>query len=139
MRYKHWCWLLLLSLATYKVQATTTEALVKQVLEQNLHASQQKNSDAYMATVHTQSLSWDITRQQIKGIFDNFDLSYHLDAFELVAQDDEYVYTKVWLTTKKIKGAAFKNNRLQALIVFKQERGEWKIWSQANMQITYLN
>ncbi|WP_105901984.1 hypothetical protein [Vibrio gangliei] len=110
-----------------------------QVLKQNLHASQQEDVDAYMATMHTQSLVWTPTKHQIEMVFDNFDLTYQLDQFDFVAQDDEYAYAKIWMTKTKISGGQFKNNRVQALVVFKQENGAWKVWSQANMQIKYLD
>ncbi|MGO2509551.1 MAG: hypothetical protein ACTH6Y_11200 [Vibrio hibernica] len=43
------------------------------------------------------------------------------------------------MRTTKVSGPTFHNNKLEALIVFKQEGETWKIWSQANMQIQYLD
>ncbi len=139
MKVKYWMYLVLVILFTHKTQAANTEELVKQVLEQNLVASQQEDMDAYMATMHTQSLSWIPTKQQIEMAFNNFDLTYQLDSFDYVGEDNEYAYAKIWLKTTKKSGGAFNDNKLQALVVFKQENGAWKIWSQANMQVKYLN
>lgn len=139
MKVKYCMYLVLVILFAHKAQAANTEELVRQVLEQNLVASQQEDIDAYMTTMHTQSLAWIPTKNQLEMTFSNFDLNYHLDSFDYVAEDNEYAYAKIWLKTTKNAGGAFNDNRLQALVVFKQEKGAWKIWSQANMQVKYLN
>lgn len=133
------CCVVLLGLITTPASATTTEDLIRQVIDRNLDASQREDSKAYMATMHSQSLAWVPTKKAIQDIFGNYKLNYSLDQFHYITQENEYAYARVWMRTTKVSGPTFHNNKLEALIVFKQEGETWKIWSQANMQIQYLD
>lgn len=133
------CCVVLFSLITTPVSAATTESLVRQVIDDNLDASQREDSEAYMATMHSQSLAWVQTKKAIQDIFGNYKLNYSLDQFHYITQESEYAYARVWIRTTKVSGPSFHNNKLEALIVFKKEGEKWKVWSQANMQIQYLD
>ncbi|MBD1574026.1 hypothetical protein HC725_12190 [Vibrio sp. S17_S38] len=133
------CCVVLFGLITTPVSAATTESLVRQVIDENLDASQREDSDAYMATMHSQSLAWIPTKKAIQGIFGNYKLNYYLEQFHYIAQENEYAYARVWIRTTKVSGPSFNNNKLEALIVFKKEGEKWKVWSQANMQIQYID
>ncbi|MGV3001597.1 hypothetical protein [Vibrio sp.] len=130
-------WLLLSMLFSVKALADTSQE-VYQVLQDNLTATKNEKIADYMNTMHSQSLSYPQTQQVLLPIFDNYELDYQLQDFQFVGEDNEYAYAKLWLETTKVSGAVFANNRMQILVVFKKENGQWKIWSQANMVIQYL-
>ncbi|MGO2509550.1 MAG: hypothetical protein ACTH6Y_11195 [Vibrio hibernica] len=72
------CCVVLLGLITTPASATTTEDLIRQVIDRNLDASQREDSKAYMATMHSQSLAWVPTKKAIQDIFGNYKLNYSL-------------------------------------------------------------
>ncbi|GLT14453.1 hypothetical protein [Vibrio algivorus] len=132
-----WYWFLLSMLFSVKALANTSQE-VYQVLQDNIIAAKNEKITDYMNTVHSQSLLYLQTQQAMSPIFDNYELDYQLQDVQFVGEDNEYAYAKAWLETTKISGAVFANNRMQILVVFKKENGQWKIWSQANMVIQYL-
>ena len=71
-------------------------------------------------------------------LFPAYDVKYELIDYQFIGEDSEYAYVKVKQRTKKISGPAFQDNEVEALFVFKQENGTWKLWTQANLSISYL-
>ncbi|MFH1868474.1 MAG: hypothetical protein ABH843_05840 [Candidatus Omnitrophota bacterium] len=113
-------------------------AAIKKVVLDNLGTIGKENMSAMMATIHTQSPGYLITKQQTQEIFDTFDISYELKYYQYIGQDGGYAVARVIQVTKKISGPAFQNNELDMIQVFKQEDGVWKYWSQAILDAKYL-
>lgn len=105
----------------------STEAAVKQLVLNNLKHTQNENLEATLAA----------TKPALKQLFTRYDLAYKLLDFKYIGEDGEYAYAKIKQHTSKISGPAFNNNTLEALMVFKLENQQWKLWTQANLSITY--
>lgn len=116
-----------------------TESDVLEVVVDNFKALDQEDVPAYMDTIHTQSLMYKTTENALNLTFRIYDLEYDLQKVSFIGADDKYAYVKVVFETRKLKGPAFQNNQIEALIVFKQDNGEWKMWSQANLQLNKVN
>lgn len=129
-----------LSLALIGMPALAdTAADINAVIQQNLTHTQNEDLDAMMSTVHSQSPSYMPTRQAIGQLFPVFDLKYEILEYRFIAEDDEYAYAKIKQLTTKVAGPAFNNNEIEALQIFKKENGHWKLWTQANLQIKFVN
>ena len=128
---------LMMSQITYAEDQTTAK-LIEDVLKANLNAGQQENLEAMLNTVHSQSPSYLMTKQEMIAIFDNFDISYELTYYKYIGQDNDYAVARARYTTKKISGYAFKDNEVDTIHIFKKENGEWKIWSAAILDVKYL-
>lgn len=115
-----------------------TASDIKQLIADNLKYTQAEDLDAVMSTMHSQSPSLLPTRSTLKQLFPLYEIKYHLDDVAFVGSDNKYAYAKVIQTTTKISGPAFHNNRIEALQIFKKENNQWKLWAQANLEITYL-
>lgn len=126
--------LILLSVNTY---ADTASDLKNAVLD-NFKHTKNENFDAVMGDIHTQSPAYLQTQQILQQLFPAYDLQYELVSYKFIGEDNEYAYAKVKQKTQKISGPAFQNNEIEMLMVFKQEDGVWKIWTQANLSISYI-
>ncbi|EAW30192.1 hypothetical protein GP2143_01575 [marine gamma proteobacterium HTCC2143] len=126
--------IILLSTAAY---ADTASDIEKAILD-NLEHTQNEDSAAVMGDMHSQSPAYLPTQQMLQQLFPAYDLKYELISYKFVGEDDEYAYAKVKQRTKKISGPAFQNNEIEVLMVFKQENGIWKLWTQANLLISYI-
>jgi len=128
---------LMMSQITYAEEQTTGK-LIEDVLKENLNAGQQENLQAMLNTVHSQSPSYLMTKQQMSAVFENFDISYKLTYYKYIGQDNDYAVARARLSSKKISGSAFKDNEVDTIHIFKKENGEWKIWSAAILDVKYL-
>ena len=126
--------LLLLSTTAF---ADTSSDIEKVVLE-NLEHTQDENMDAVMADLHSQSPAYPQTQQVLPQLFSVYDLKYELISYNFLAEDEEFAYAKVKQRTSKVAGPEFMNNEIELLVIFKQENGVWKLWTQANLSITYI-
>lgn len=126
--------LLLLSTAAY---ADTSSEIEDAILD-NLEHTQNEDVGAVMEDMHSQSPAYQPTQQMLQQLFPVYDLKYELLNYKLVGEDDEYAYVKVKQRTEKISGPAFQNNEIEMLMVFKQENGLWKLWTTANLSVSYL-
>ena len=125
--------ILLLSTAVY---ADTASDIEKAVLD-NLEHTQNEDIEAVMGDMHSQSPSYLPTQQLLMQLFPAYDVKYELIDYQFIGEDSEYAYVKVQQRTKKISGPAFQDNEVEALFVFKQENGTWKLWTQANLSMSY--
>jgi len=124
---------LLLSFSAFSDVASDVE---RAILD-NLKNVQSENMEGTLATMHSQSPSYLPTQQMLQKIFPAYDLKYELVKYQFVGSDDEYAYAKVLQKTTKVNGAAFQDNEVEALQVFKKENNQWKLWAQANLSINF--
>jgi len=112
---------------------------IKQNVLNNLKYAQAEDSEKSMSTMHSQSPSYMPTKDMMSQIFGNYKLSYELLDFKYVAYDGDLAYVRIKQVTKKISGPAFQNNEIDAIQIFRQESGVWKLWTQANIEIKYID
>ncbi len=75
---------------------------------------------------------------QFGQIFKTYKLEYSLDDFKLLYHDDEVALTRVKQTLKKVEGPDFKDNQRDALQIFRNRDGQWKIFEQVILDRTFL-
>ena len=127
----------LLTVMTFGASAGVSDD-VRQTLEENLKYSQQENMDGMMSTIHRSSPNYMATGQAMNQLFPAYDLKYSLISYNFVGEEGGYAYIRIVQRTEKVAGPEFNNNELEALMIFKQENGKWKLWSQANLNIKFL-
>ncbi len=76
---------------------------------------------------------------QYREVFRTFNLKYSLDDFKLLYHDDEVAVTRVKQTLKKVEGPDFKDNQRDALQIFRNRDGQWKIFEQVILDRTFLD
>ena len=103
------------------------EAELKAMMEGQIEAMNKEDVDAYMATVDPDSPAFDPTKSQIKKLFDMYDLEATLNSFELVSTKDDEADVRTSITTKKVKGPQFTDNKVTALHTVRNKSGKWVV------------
>lgn len=128
--------LLLLVFASFLANASIEDEL-KALMLANLKATQSEDKKAVFATMHSQSPAKAGTNNMLDQIFTTYDLKYSILDFKYVAADETYAYARTKQLTEKVSGPAFNPNELESLVIFKQENGDWKLWTQAVLTIEF--
>lgn len=117
----------------------TVEINVKKAFQDNINYTVAEDVEGVLSTVHTQSLSYLPTKDLLVQLFGMYKLKYEILDYKFINYDGELAYVRVKQRTTKVEGPTFQNNEMDLLQVYKPENGVWKIWSQANMQVEFLN
>ena len=112
---------------------------IKQTVMDNLNALQNEDQTLMMGTIHTQSLSYLTTKEQIVPLMENYELSYELLSFDFIGLSGDYAIGRTKQRTVKKSGPNFRNNDIDMIQIFKKERDRWKFWSQAILYIRYID
>lgn len=110
---------------------------LEQVVKENMRATQAEETDAIMKTMHSESPGRAATKAQLPALFERFDLEYTLLKCEFVSISGDYAIMRVEQRTTKVDGAAFRDNIVDSLMIFKQDKGRWKIWTQTVLEISF--
>ena len=111
---------------------------LKQLFEKNCHFTQLGLVEEVMDTIHTQSLTYTQTQKALENLFTHYQLKVEPVAFKYMGKDKTYAYARVQQQVTKVSGPEFKNNKVDQLMVFKQDGEHWKIWTIAILNIRYL-
>ena len=109
------------------------------VIIDNIRASNAESIPHYMATIHSKSPSYQSTKKLTEQAFGLFDLSYEISGVKIVKQNKNEAVVAFTLTTQKIRGPSFRDNRITGDMILRKEDGKWKIYNQVVHDIKYLN
>jgi hypothetical protein len=103
---------------------------LRQVVVENLAAFNRKDVDAAMSFVDTRSPDYGATKDELVQDFKGYDLTADLVGFTLIGHDDEFAVARVKTRTSGKPNSGFVNNTVDAIAIFHQQNGAWKLWSQ---------
>ncbi len=109
------------------------------VIYENIRASNYEDIDRYMSTIHSRSPGYRVTKNSIEDIFADYDLSYHVSNLRVIEQEKNKATIYFVLTTKHIRGPAFRDNRVYGEMTLRKEDGRWKIYNQEINDVDYLD
>jgi hypothetical protein len=109
------------------------------IIRENIRAMNDEDLDGMMATIDEQSPSYDQTKQMSKKLFEMYDLKYELDSLKIVTQTEDEARLECVQTTTKIKGPAFRDNKIAFIHSLKKSEGHWKIYYSKIVRLDYLN
>ena len=72
-------------------------------------------------------------------MFELYDLKYELDSLNVISQTDDEARVECIQTTSKVKGPAFRDNRIVFIHSLKKSEGYWKIYNSKVVKLDYLN
>lgn len=104
-------------------------AAMKGVVESNLSGYNAENADATMSAVHTNSPEYASTKAALAEQFRDLDVKATLVDFDYMGHDDEFVVARVKTRLMGPPGSDFVDNVVDSLVLFHQENGVWKLWS----------
>ncbi len=120
--------------------ASGIEAEIKNTVLENIHSTQAEDVDAMMKTIHFKSPMYDTTKKQVAQIFGKgLNLNYELLSFKYIATDGDYALGRVRQRTTAPRGANLPSNEMDMIAAFRKEGETWKFWSQAILEIKFLN
>jgi len=96
----------------------------------NLEAFNREDVDAAMATVDTRSPDYNATKKSLEAQFEAYDLQATVVKFDLIGHDDEFAVARVKTKTTGKPGSGFVDNVVDAVVLFHQQGGVWKLWSE---------
>ncbi len=109
------------------------------VIFDNIRASNAESIPHYMATIHSKSPSYQSTKEMTEQAFGLFDLSYRISGVKITKQTRNEAVVAFTLTTQKIRGPGFRDNRISGDMILRKEDGRWKIYNQVVHDVKYLN
>ena len=109
------------------------------VIYTNLRTANAEDIDGYMATIHSRSPLYQQTDQALRSAFSTYDLSYVVSDLRIDKQTSNESKVHFTLTTKKVRGPTFRDNIVEGVFVLRPENGEWKIYQQDIIDVSYLN
>lgn len=104
---------------------------IQYVMDKNLAAYNSKDVAATMATIDSRSPDYDTTKAAIEQQFkDNLDVNATLVSFDYIGHDDEFAVARAKVKSTSKPGSGFADNTIDAIFLFHQENGTWKLWSE---------
>ena len=103
---------------------------LREVMEGNLAAYNHKDVGASMHTVDSRSPDYASTKRAIEEQFKDLDVTTQLVAFDYIGHDDEFAVARTKVKSTGKPGTGFTDNTVDAIVIFHQENGAWKLWSE---------
>lgn len=129
-----------LGLAGAASAATDAElsAATKAVVESNLSGYNAENPDAAMSAVHKSSPEYASTQAALAEQFRDLDVKATLVDFDYMGHDDEFIVARVKTKLVGPPGSGFADNVVDSLVLFHQENGVWKLWSDEVLGVDFV-
>ena len=105
------------------------EQTLREVTQKNVAAYGAENARETMQYVHTKSPDYQRTMDQLEVQFASLDARSELVGFRFLGHDEEFAVARYKMKTVAPKDQSFQNNMIDAIAVFHQEQGVWKLWS----------
>jgi hypothetical protein len=109
------------------------------VVQENIKAMNNEDLDKAMATIDEQSASYEQTKEVAKRLFEIYDLKYELDSLQVITKTDDEARVECIQTTSKVRGPAFRDNKIYFVHSLRKSDGIWKIYNSKVMKLDYLN
>jgi hypothetical protein len=105
----------------------------------NLEAMQERNFDALIATIHSQSPFFEKLKMQTEQLFKRYEIQYELKSAVVESVTRDTIRMRFEQVATKTSGPPdFKSNRSTGVYTLRREGGAWKLWSTDVQQVTYL-
>ena len=109
------------------------------IIYENIRAANAEDLDAYMATIYPRTLVTFATESTLKDLNDAYDLQYRVSNLRVLEQDNKEARVSFVLTTRKIRGPEFQNNRVTGIFILRMYEGRWMIYDQEIEKVDYIN
>ena len=100
------------------------------VMDNNLASFNRKDLAGTMQTIHTKSPDYEATKQALEAQFKDLDATAKLVSFTYIGHDDEFAVARAKIRTTAKPGTGFTDNTVDAMMIFHQEGGAWKLWDE---------
>ena len=122
--------LVCLSAAPARAALGALAAGLREVMEDNVAAYDRGDVDATMRTIDSRSPDYAPTKQAVAEQVRDLGAKAELVDFVYMGHDDEFAVARAKVKTTGKPGTGFTDNTVDALLIFHQENGAWKLWSE---------
>jgi len=98
------------------------------VIKENIVATEAKDKDRVLKTIHKDCPQRRSTIQGMEYVFANFDMKFDLEQIEVLEVTGEDAKVYYMQTTRAVRGAGFTPTRASGIHLMKKEDGKWKIF-----------
>ncbi|MDZ7626327.1 MAG: hypothetical protein U5J96_18015 [Ignavibacteriaceae bacterium] len=98
------------------------------VIRENIAATEAKDKDRVLKTIHKDCPQLRSTIQGMDYVFANFDMKFDLEQIEVLEVSDEDAKIYYMQTTRAISGQGYPPTRASGIHLMKKEDGKWKIF-----------
>jgi hypothetical protein len=98
------------------------------VIRENIAATEAKDKDRVLKTIHKDCPQLRSTIQGMDYVFANFDMKFDLEQIEVLEVSSEDAKVYYMQTTRAISGQGFPPTRASGIHLMKKEDGKWKIF-----------
>ncbi|MDX2165460.1 MAG: hypothetical protein SF182_00285 [Deltaproteobacteria bacterium] len=110
---------------------------LRQVMAGNFEAYNKKDINALVAGIDSRSPDYEATKKAAEEQFKSLDgVKTELTEFTPIGHDDEFAVARIKAKTTGKPGSGFTDNTVDAIVLFHQENGQWKLWSEDILGIT---
>jgi hypothetical protein len=97
------------------------------VIKENIAATQAKDKERVLKTIHKDCPQLRSTIQGMDYVFANFDMVFDLEKIEVIELSGEDAKVYYMQTTRAIRGQGYPPTRSTGIHLMKKENGKWKI------------
>ena len=105
-------------------------AALRQAVEGNFAAYDHRAVDATLRSIDTKSPDYDSTKAVLADQFKDVGATTTLVGFTYIGHDDEFAVARVKAKTVGKTGSGFSDNTVDSIMIFHQQNGAWKLWSE---------
>lgn len=117
----------------------TEEAAIRAFLDHHVAVTNAEDLEGYMATIHPDSPLYATTEDAVASFFSTYDLRYEFSNVRIEAIRQNEADVRLDLTTTKISGPDFRDNRIDITFYLRQDGPDWKIYNQTINNVEYLD
>lgn len=111
-------------------QDTALADTLRQVVMDNTAAYDREDLAAAVATIATKSPDYESTQKELAEQFAALEVKSELVSFQYIGHDDEFAVARAKVKTVGTpKTADFADNTVDMILVFHQDGGVWKLWT----------
>jgi len=79
-----------------------------------------------------------MAKVQLRDVYRNFDLQHTITGVELLKSSSDRAEASFILTTRRVRGPSFRDNRTTGVFILRKEEGRWKLYDQRIEDVEYL-
>ncbi|MNO13037.1 Protease inhibitor precursor [compost metagenome] len=104
------------------------EAQIKAAMQANTDYTNKEDLNGVLSTIDESSPAYELSKQTYKQLFDAYDLQSSLESSKIIYYKDNEAAIYAVMTTKKLKGPQFTDNRSETVTTVKKSAdGKWKL------------
>jgi hypothetical protein len=124
---------------TKTVFIASTEDQIYHIIKKNIAYTQAEDIDGFISTMDQSIPQLEQIKLSLQQTFAAFDMSYTVNKLEVIGVKDDKASVKAAITTKKLKGPEFQDNKMDEIINLVKVKGEWKLGLSQVLKTDYMN